>query len=104
MASMESSTPKRLVLCFDGTGNKFSGNESDTNIVKIYEMLDRTDKDQYHYYQRKTPSVEVTSHSQALSDRNKMVAGIGTYVNNQISNSIHWRHFYQNQVKHRHEH
>ena len=41
----------RLVLCFDGTGNEFLGNSADTNIVKIYQMLDRTAKDQFHYYQ-----------------------------------------------------
>lgn len=55
--SMETKSPslsqqKRLVLCFDGTGNKFTGDESDTNIVKIYEMLDRNTEGQYHYYQR----------------------------------------------------
>ena len=44
---------KRLILCFDGTGNKFSADETDTNIVKIFELLDRTTSDQYHYYQRK---------------------------------------------------
>ena len=44
---------QRLVLCFDGTGNKFQGNESDTNIVKIYELLARDDPNQFHYYQRK---------------------------------------------------
>ncbi|KAL3487813.1 hypothetical protein BJX62DRAFT_240649 [Aspergillus germanicus] len=42
---------RRLVLCFDGTGNKYCANESDTNVVKIYEMLDRKDSNQYHYYQ-----------------------------------------------------
>ncbi|KAL4778666.1 hypothetical protein BJX76DRAFT_352428 [Aspergillus varians] len=41
----------RLVLCFDGTGNKFCANESDTNVVKIYEALDRKESNQYHYYQ-----------------------------------------------------
>jgi uncharacterized protein (DUF2235 family) len=49
-----SSGPKkinRLVLCFDGTGNNFTATEVDTNIVKIYEMLDRETDDQYHYYQ-----------------------------------------------------
>lgn len=30
--------PKQFVLCFDGTGNKFAGDESDTNIVKIYRV------------------------------------------------------------------
>jgi uncharacterized protein (DUF2235 family) len=44
--------PRRLVLCFDGTGNKFQGNVSDTNIVKLFQMLDRRDPNQFHYYQR----------------------------------------------------
>ncbi|KJZ74553.1 hypothetical protein HIM_06149 [Hirsutella minnesotensis 3608] len=43
--------PRKLVLCFDGTGNKFHGDESDSNILKIFRMLDRTAGDQYHYYQ-----------------------------------------------------
>ncbi|KAL7929371.1 hypothetical protein V8C35DRAFT_315836 [Trichoderma chlorosporum] len=55
--------PRKLILCFDGTGNKFHGDESDSNILKIFRMLDRTADDQYHYYQ----------------------PGIGTYV---VSNSL----------------
>ncbi|RPA75181.1 hypothetical protein BJ508DRAFT_214773, partial [Ascobolus immersus RN42] len=51
--------PTRLVLCFDGTGNKFRGDASDTNVVKIYKLLDRTAPGAYHYYQ----------------------PGIGTYIN-----------------------
>ena len=43
---------KKIILCFDGTGNRFQANESDTNVVKIYEMLNRSDKDQFQYYQR----------------------------------------------------
>jgi Uncharacterized alpha/beta hydrolase domain (DUF2235) len=43
---------KRLVLCFDGTDNKYSADETDSNIVKIYELMDRESLDQYHYYQR----------------------------------------------------
>ncbi|KAK2758967.1 hypothetical protein FQN54_003065 [Arachnomyces sp. PD_36] len=43
--------PKTFVLCFDGTGNKFSGTESDSNILKIYRMLDRNEGNQFHYYQ-----------------------------------------------------
>jgi uncharacterized protein (DUF2235 family) len=38
--------PRKLVLCFDGTGNKFQGDDSDTNILKIYRMLDRNASDQ----------------------------------------------------------
>ncbi|KFG77830.1 oxidoreductase, short chain dehydrogenase/reductase family [Metarhizium anisopliae] len=55
--------PRKLILCFDGTGNKFHGDESDSNILKIFRMLDRSAGDQYHYYQ----------------------PGIGTYV---ISDSL----------------
>ncbi|KPM36531.1 hypothetical protein AK830_g10034 [Neonectria ditissima] len=42
---------RKLVLCFDGTGNKFHGDDSDSNILKIFRMLDRTADDQFHYYQ-----------------------------------------------------
>jgi uncharacterized protein (DUF2235 family) len=44
---------RKLILCFDGTGNKFHGDDSDSNILKIFRMLDRNADDQYHYYQRK---------------------------------------------------
>ena len=43
---------RKLILCFDGTGNKFHGDDSDSNILKIFRMLDREADDQYHYYQR----------------------------------------------------
>ncbi|KAK3395059.1 hypothetical protein B0H63DRAFT_408362 [Podospora didyma] len=42
---------RKLVLCFDGTGNAFSGSNSDTNVVKLLSKLDRNDPDQFHYYQ-----------------------------------------------------
>jgi len=37
---------RKLILCFDGTGNKFRGDDSDSNILKIFRMLDRTADDQ----------------------------------------------------------
>ncbi len=43
----------RLVVCFDGTGNVYNGDTSDTNIVKLYQKFDREHPNQYHYYQRK---------------------------------------------------
>ncbi|KAI8959977.1 hypothetical protein F5Y11DRAFT_285338 [Daldinia sp. FL1419] len=43
--------PKKLILCFDGTGNTYTGSNSDTNVVKILHKLDRNDPYQYHYYQ-----------------------------------------------------
>lgn len=51
----ETKSPSKLVLCFDGTGNQYSGNTSDTNIVKLYQKFDRKTKNQFHYYQRKVP-------------------------------------------------
>jgi hypothetical protein len=32
---------RKLVLCFDGTSNEFQGDGTDTNILKIYGMLDK---------------------------------------------------------------
>lgn len=51
-SNQPTSNPRRLVLCFDGTGNKFQGDVSDTNIVKLFQMFDRRDPNQFHYYQR----------------------------------------------------
>lgn len=56
VASMEAppSGPRKLVLCLDGTGNQFKGFECDSNIVKIYQMLEKNTPGQFHYYQRKS--------------------------------------------------
>lgn len=51
MENTEASEPKKLILCFDGTGNTFSGSNADTNVVKILSKLDRNHPSQYHYYQ-----------------------------------------------------
>lgn len=57
---------RKLVLCFDGTGNKFRGDDSDSNILKIYRMLDATAADQCtckfgnfftHYFVFKTSEI-----------------------------------------------
>ncbi|EPS29985.1 hypothetical protein POX_b02997 [Penicillium oxalicum] len=57
---------KQFVLCFDGTGNKFAGDESDSNVLKIFRMLDRSQSHQYHYYQpgigTYTTTASLTSH------------------------------------------
>jgi hypothetical protein len=44
-------TKKSLILCFDGTGNKFQGSAGDSNILKIYSMLDKEDPHLFRYYQ-----------------------------------------------------
>lgn len=39
----DTSAPTReLVLCFDGTGNTFKADGTESNILKIFRMLDRT--------------------------------------------------------------
>lgn len=43
--------PRKLILCFDGTGNAFSGSNADTNVVKLLNKLDRNHPNQFHYYQ-----------------------------------------------------
>lgn len=35
---LNSPIPKQFVLCFDGTGNKFAGDESDSNVLKIFRV------------------------------------------------------------------
>ena len=58
---------KKFILCFDGTGNKFSGTDADSNILKIYRMLDRNDDDQFHYYQPGIGTYVVTKSSSHTS-------------------------------------
>jgi uncharacterized protein (DUF2235 family) len=40
---------KKIVICLDGTNNQYDARN--TNVVKLYEMLDRTALDQLSYYQ-----------------------------------------------------
>ena len=40
---------RKIVLCFDGTNNEYAA--INTNVVKIFAMLDRTQDDQLGYYQ-----------------------------------------------------
>ncbi|KAL9577011.1 MAG: hypothetical protein Q9212_006652 [Teloschistes hypoglaucus] len=47
----KSEGPSKLILCFDGTGNQFKADPSDTNIVKLYQKFDRRAPNQFHYYQ-----------------------------------------------------
>ena len=39
---------RNLILCFDGTNNQYAA--TNTNVVKIYAMLDREANDQFSYY------------------------------------------------------
>ncbi|KAF9891623.1 hypothetical protein FE257_003634 [Aspergillus nanangensis] len=42
---------RELVLCFDGTGNTFRADGGESNILKIFRMLDRTRDNRFCYYQ-----------------------------------------------------
>ncbi|KAJ5155780.1 hypothetical protein N7492_008583 [Penicillium capsulatum] len=64
-----SANPKQFVLCFDGTGNKFAGDESDSNVLKIFRMLDRSKSHQYHYYQ---PGIGTYVTSKSLSSHGRV--------------------------------
>lgn len=64
--------PKKIVLCFDGTGNKFTGSQADSNILKIYRMLPRSSENFLSYYQ---PGIGTYVASSSLS-KNSRIAKI----------------------------
>ncbi|THC94120.1 hypothetical protein EYZ11_006409 [Aspergillus tanneri] len=45
------SPPTELVLCFDGTGNTFRADGAESNVLKIFSMLDRKKGNRFCYYQ-----------------------------------------------------
>ncbi|KAM0347414.1 hypothetical protein ACHAPU_004935 [Fusarium lateritium] len=59
----DASEPKKLILCFDGTGNTFSGSNADTNVVKILRKLDRNHPSQFHYYQTGIGTYDINEQS-----------------------------------------
>ncbi|EXA34721.1 hypothetical protein FOVG_14138 [Fusarium oxysporum f. sp. pisi HDV247] len=61
--AIEANEYVKLILCFDGTGNTFSGTNADTNVVKILRKLDRNHKKQYHYYQTGIGTYDVNESS-----------------------------------------
>ncbi|KAK3109846.1 hypothetical protein LTR53_016465 [Teratosphaeriaceae sp. CCFEE 6253] len=60
------SAQRSLILCFDGTGNKFQGSAADSNIIKIFSLLDRQDANQFHYYQ---PGIGTYVETSSLSQK-----------------------------------
>lgn len=57
------------MIAFDGTGNRFSGTDSDSNILKIFRMLDRNDESQHAYYQ---PGIGTYVTSSSLSHTSRI--------------------------------
>jgi len=62
-------TKKSLILCFDGTGNKFQGSAGDSNILKIYSMLDKEDPHLFRYYQ---PGIGTYVESSSMSKKSRV--------------------------------
>lgn len=60
---------KSLILCFDGTGNKFQGSAGDSNILKIYSMLDKEDPHLFRYYQ---PGIGTYVESSSMSKKSRI--------------------------------
>lgn len=77
-------TPHKLVLCFDGTGNKFRGDDSDSNILKIYRCLDREAGNQCMSSMCKEQSYGYVG-LPTIHPVHYYQPGIGTYV---VSNSL----------------
>ena len=53
-------TPRTLVLCFDGTADKYDSDV--TNVVKLYSLLSKNNvEDQLCYYQVSVPRFTVSN-------------------------------------------
>jgi len=39
---------RRIIICLDGTNNRYAA--ANTNVVKMYAMLDRASNEQIAYY------------------------------------------------------
>ncbi len=76
--------PRKLVLCFDGTGNRFRGDDSDSNILKIFRCLDREAGDQCKQKKNGSHPLAKVSFAEQLPVHYYQ-PGIGTYV---VSNSL----------------
>ncbi|EER41265.1 conserved hypothetical protein [Histoplasma capsulatum H143] len=85
-----SDVPRRLVLCFDGTGNSFQANESDTNVVKIYDMLNRFDKYQFHYYQPGIGTFDAGTSNSGISFIGRLRASIGSMMDQAIGTTFEY--------------
>ncbi|KAI0970917.1 hypothetical protein F4678DRAFT_462050 [Xylaria arbuscula] len=80
--------PKKLVLCFDGTGNTFSGSNADTNVVKILNKLDRHAPRQFHYYQTGIGTYDINEKSVNKSWLGELNSSIAMTIDQGIGNTF----------------
>ena len=68
--------PRRLVLCFDGTKDKFDNDV--TNVIKLYSILAKDKvEDQLCYYQVSAPHFTVSNASYVFVGRNRDILFAG---------------------------
>ncbi|KAI1196470.1 hypothetical protein F5X97DRAFT_208716 [Nemania serpens] len=80
--------PKKLVLCFDGTGNTFSGSNADTNVVKLLNKLDRHAPRQFHYYQTGIGTYDINEKSVNKSWLGELNSSIAMTVDQGFGNTF----------------
>ncbi|KAI8623542.1 hypothetical protein F5Y19DRAFT_371434 [Xylariaceae sp. FL1651] len=80
--------PKKLVLCFDGTGNTFSGSNADTNVVKILNKLDRHAPRQFHYYQTGIGTYDINETSVNKSWLGELKSSVAMTIDQGIGNTF----------------
>ncbi|KAI0205661.1 hypothetical protein F4808DRAFT_240444 [Astrocystis sublimbata] len=80
--------PKKLVLCFDGTGNTFSGSNADTNVVKLLNKLDRHAPRQFHYYQTGIGTYDINETSVNKSWLGEMRSSVAMTIDQGIGNTF----------------
>ncbi|KAI0442829.1 hypothetical protein F4803DRAFT_550698 [Xylaria telfairii] len=80
--------PKKLVLCFDGTGNTFSGSNADTNVVKLLNKLDRHAPHQFHYYQTGIGTYDINEKSVNKTWFGEMRSSVAMTIDQAIGNTF----------------
>ncbi|KAI1152611.1 hypothetical protein F4825DRAFT_305184 [Nemania diffusa] len=80
--------PKKLVLCFDGTGNTFSGSNADTNVVKLLNKLNRHAPRQFHYYQTGIGTYDINEKSVNKSWFGELHSSISMTIDQAIGNTF----------------
>ena len=74
--------PRSIVLCFDGTNNEYAA--TNTNVVKLYAMLDRTKSDQIAYCQPGIGTYAPPGHG-AGARREALKVGLLTQGNEELT-------------------
>ncbi|KAH9908410.1 hypothetical protein F4778DRAFT_795832 [Xylariomycetidae sp. FL2044] len=80
--------PKKLIVCFDGTGNTFSGSNADTNVVKLMNKLNRNDPHQLHYYQTGIGTYDINEKSVYKTRLGKLRSSISQTIDQGVGTTF----------------